>query len=231
MSLAPIAILVAGAALLAAGVGWLPWHGQADLAHWTGPLLLAAAGLALACFGGWVCWLNVDYFNLRYIYHLTRREIESCADAIVRPDDSGAVYVEIVPRENWSTLTPDRASDGGFVRADSQTGELLFEGVKQRYRIAGFAIASCEVEPINPQAGRGVSYAVVVRAPCQGSVEPPLAAGLAPEFIEAAFLPRGVQFGRTRKPIRQRAAEELANRLRPLMPPPPEAGTAPDTLP
>src|SRR5207248_9419848 len=66
--------------------------------------------------------------------------------ALVQPDDPDAVYVGIVPRENWGRVMLDTATDNGLLKIDPRRGELLFEGDQQRWRIPAASILSCELD-------------------------------------------------------------------------------------
>jgi hypothetical protein len=61
-------------------------------------LSLLIAGLAALVFGVFVCGVNADFFNIRFIYGMARRRVRDRGDALVNPDDPDAVYLTIVPR-------------------------------------------------------------------------------------------------------------------------------------
>lgn len=80
-----------------------------------------------------------------YIRAVAKREIKRRPDAIVQPD-ANALFVEIIPRENWNRMKVKNASDIGFLTVDAPQREIRFEGDKERYRIPADALLSCDVE-------------------------------------------------------------------------------------
>ena len=85
------------------------------------------AGALAAGFGVLVCWKNVDFFNMRLGYRLTRKALEFRPSAVVDPDDPDAVYVDFVPREQWTRIVCDHPSDVGFCKIDTRSGESMPE--------------------------------------------------------------------------------------------------------
>ncbi|HZL88945.1 MAG TPA: hypothetical protein VFB96_11270, partial [Pirellulaceae bacterium] len=143
LSLIPVGVFLAGIGLLVAA--W--WFRPANLADTT------RVGIALAClvtggaatlFGVLVCYVNLDYPGMQYVLSLTRNAIALRPDAIVNPSDPRAIWVEIVPRQRWTDVAIDKSSDGGLLLVDEENRRVLFEGIKQRYRIPAGAIAHCE---------------------------------------------------------------------------------------
>lgn len=211
LSLAPIVAVVVGIVLIVLGVRSNPLSADDPLAAW----VLLVLGVVLALAGVTVCWRFLDFFTVRYVYRLIRNEIQLRGDAIVDPNDPEAVYVKIVPRENWTTVTPDNAVDGGLLKADPRSGQLLFEGARQRYRIPAHLITSCQVEAINPSAGPGVIYTTVVQiaAPPTGQSSEQAA------HWEVPFLPRPTTLVKYRKDLRQQMAEDLNRRIHAILRP------------
>jgi hypothetical protein len=217
-SLIPIVLAGAGMAMIGWGLWRQPWAiGPGEgfpLLDW----LLVAGGALAAGFGVVVCWNNVDFFNFRLGYRIARQAIQWRPSALVNPDDPQATYVDVVPREQWSDILSDRPSDVGFLKVDTAARQLLFEGVRQRYRIPGEALASCEVEPINAAAGRFTTYVTVIRTrhPHATHEADATDAGVPP--WEAPLLPRPVRFGKY-GPVQKRGLpEELRDRIRQIMP-------------
>jgi hypothetical protein len=123
-----------------------------------GAVFLGALGLAL---------VEPSFFGNRYLMALLRREISSRSVRLVEPDDSEALFVEVVPKMNWGKFQLDNAADVGFLRVDRQAREILFEGDKERYRIPAAAVISCNVEFFIEGAGsHGATklFYVVLRA-------------------------------------------------------------------
>ena len=84
---------------------------------------------------------------------------------LVKPGDSEALFVEIVPKLNWGKLSLETARDAGFLRVDKARREVLFEGDRERWRIPAAAITYCEmeffVEGQGSHAARKVFYTVL----------------------------------------------------------------------
>src|SRR5206468_8997785 len=92
------------------------------------------------------------------------------------PDDPDAVFVEIVPRENWYRLMLETATDVGFLKIDTQSNQLLFEGDKQRYIIPADSVLSATVERFSPAGGNILYWITVLKATVNGLVwEAPIA--------------------------------------------------------
>jgi hypothetical protein len=121
-------------------------------------LLLGALGALLGLAGGFMTWFNVDWLNHLYTYRLTVNAIGQRPDAWVSTDDPQATYVAVVPRKNWGPTM--RSTDRGFLLVDQVQRGLVFEGLRERYRIPATAILSCEIESMI--AGSSL-YAVVLR--------------------------------------------------------------------
>jgi hypothetical protein len=145
MSFIPVVSFIAGCGLL-----FLTWK------FWPGALSVACliSGLVAVVFGAVVCFVNVDYFNYRQHFCWVCDLIAARRDAIVRPSDPQAFFVSIMPRQFWTNQVTNFPSDGGFLTIDTSSRELLFEGLKERYRIPGKAILSCEVTNTTPGTGR-----------------------------------------------------------------------------
>lgn len=215
LSLLPIAAMFIGVGLLVFAWWNRPGPGAdpARLALAIGSLIV---GLAAVIFGLVICVVNVDYFNAKFGHRITLNEISLRPDAIVKPQDPRAVYVEVVPREHWTELMSDRASDGGFLLVDEAQRQVLFEGVKQRYRIPGSAIQKCETECTQPQAGSMGFFATMIQAPL-GS-DPTRGDGSGTTAWEGSFMVRPTTFTRFNGAFRRRTCEELRDRIRRIMP-------------
>jgi hypothetical protein len=64
-------------------------------------------------------------------------------DRIVSPDQPGAFFVQVVPREHWVVAMRETATDQGWLAVDLAKKRLLFEGVCQRWIIPASCIESC----------------------------------------------------------------------------------------
>jgi hypothetical protein len=87
-----------------------------------------------------------DGLAIRVQQRLLAATVRQRPSALVQPDDPDAVYVGIVPRENWGRVMLDTATDNGLLKIDPRRRELLFEGDQQRWRIPAESILSCELD-------------------------------------------------------------------------------------
>ncbi len=138
-----IPLLMFAAAVFIAALGYLAF----GVGSSTG-LALLAGGAALAILALGIIVADIGWLSRRYLLRRARAAIELRSDAIVRPNDPEALFVQVVPRERWGKLGLDTASDVGFIKIDSKHRQVLFEGDRQRYSIPAEAIESCEVEKI-----------------------------------------------------------------------------------
>jgi len=214
LSLTPIFLVLVGGGLLYAS--WAQWPRAAPLG--TGDLLYSALLLSLGVLslavGGTICCVNLEYLNYRYTHRLTRRLIRARPDPIVDPDDPESVFVAVVPRKNWTKLNLDDPSDRGFLLIDMRGQQLLFEGLRERYRIPAKALISCGIEPID--VGNHL-FATVVRARVSGTGIDLEGRQLAWAGWEAPFRPRPTSFKRPRL-LGPHSAESLRQRICQLLP-------------
>ncbi|MDB6065479.1 MAG: hypothetical protein JWR26_1687 [Pedosphaera sp.] len=122
-----------------------PVGGVSTLAKVFGEVLIGLGSIG----GMWAFVLALtrpDYFATRYVRGVTMHQFARRPHPLVKPDDAGVLFVQIIPRANWGKVKLDDASDIGFLRVDREHGELLFEGDNEYYRIRGEAIVSCDVE-------------------------------------------------------------------------------------
>jgi hypothetical protein len=134
-----LALLLGVGLAVAVGLYWSDLGGGVKL----GAAIFALAGL-VAGFK-----LSVRYGDglvAQVQQRLLAAAIRQRPGALVGPDDSGAVYVGVVPRKNWGRLMMETAEDIGLLKIDSGRRELLFEGIRQRWRIPADSIESCELE-------------------------------------------------------------------------------------
>src|SRR5260370_7297773 len=173
MSLTPIFLVPGGAGFLYAA--WAQW--RRGIAPAPGDFvlsgLLIGAGLLAAISGVVICWNNVDFLNDRYIFRLTGSLVRGGPDALVEPDHPEGVFVSVKPRKNWGNLDPaSKTSDRGFLLVDTRGQQLLFEGLRERYRIPARALIPCEIEPMD--VGNHL-FLAVVPARLPGDPAPPAA--------------------------------------------------------
>ena len=82
----------------------------------------------------------------RYLKWVACRAIAHRTEALVRPDDPEAVFVDVIPRSHWGEVMLEPATDMGFFTINHARRELLFEGDLKRYRIPYESIESCQIE-------------------------------------------------------------------------------------
>ena len=143
--------------MIFASIGLAAWGGMTAFPDKDSPqtvspekkaLGIALMSVGLALFAGTAVFffVNPSYFGNRYLLKVARREFARRPGCLVDPNDPEALFVEIVPKLNWGKQMLENASDTGFLRLDRSRREILFEGDKQRLRIAAGAITYCEVE-------------------------------------------------------------------------------------
>jgi hypothetical protein len=116
----------------------------------------------------------------RALLRAARAAVRERPDALVNPDDSEAVFVEVLPREGWGEGTT-KTGDVGFLRVDEAARCLLFEGDAERWRVPAGSVIACEVEPASVRAGQQdeavvAQYVAVLKARAGDGVwERPLA--------------------------------------------------------
>jgi hypothetical protein len=212
LCLPPVLLLLAGVGL-AAGAAYLAFGEEAapgggpPLDPGVGGLLIAAGVLAVAVSAYWGLRHPTGLAD-RYLRTLARREILSRPDGIVDPDDPEAIFVELVPRQNWKRLMLETATDVGFLVVDETRQEVLFEGDRERMRIPAAAILSCEVEQIviGEWASAGIPfYLIVIRAQHPSGAR------------ELPFAYRG-DVGQLGVEVRERRASALRDRIGALIP-------------
>ena len=215
----PGAGIVAGIAMIAAGLWRKPWN--AGPGGWVTPesFVWLGGGALLALASVLISWLNDSILGRRFSRWIARGRIFWHLDSPVDPDDPAALYVEIVPRKHWTQLDHDRPSEVGFLVVDSQRGELRFEGSQWRYRIPGAAIISCRVEPIEAAPGWAIAHATVVCARASREGSPDGATDGTPTgSLDLPFVQRPMTLVTSAK-IRQATAEKLRRQVRGIMPP------------
>jgi hypothetical protein len=123
-------------------------------------IIVRVLGIAMIAIGGVAAvgaivlgLTRVDYLAMRFLRRVTLREFARRPGHLVNPADAAALFVQVIPRAHWGKMKLEDASDIGFLRVNSERGELLFEGDKEYYRIPGAAISCCEVETFIAGAG------------------------------------------------------------------------------
>ncbi len=174
VALAPLEL----ALLVALGLGTLVVLHWSDLG--AGAKAGAVAAIPAALVAGFVLTARYgDGLVARIHQRLLAGAVRQRPSAIVQPDDPDAVYVSVIPRENWGRLMLEMAADVGLLKIDGRRRELLFEGVRQRWRIPADSVESCELEEFSigtPAPNRNnVSLLAVLRVSRDGGAwEAPL---------------------------------------------------------
>jgi hypothetical protein len=87
-----------------------------------------------------------------YMFRKAQRVVQERPEAIVDLNNEEAIFLEIIPRRNWTSIALQNAEDLGFLYLDKQGRRLLIEGDNKRYRIPVATVISSEVELMNPEA-------------------------------------------------------------------------------
>jgi hypothetical protein len=176
-----------------------------------GPWIAAAVGLS--GFGSLVIGVLVftwyaDFLPSRYLHRIAKRELELRPDRWVDADDPDAIFIQVVPRENWARVMLENASDVGFLRIDSGRREVVFEGDRQRYRLPAGSIVSCHIESFSPPGDaqqRTQFYLAVVRANTKDGL------------WETQVAHRHIGGGRSNNKTRLAGAQELKEQIDAIM--------------
>jgi hypothetical protein len=99
----------------------------------------------------------------RYMRAVARRAFDSRPERWVDTRDPTAVFVDIIPRQNWHKRRSENAEDIGFLKIDRRAREITFEGDRERYRIGAESITSCDLESFG-RSFRSYYFIVVLRA-------------------------------------------------------------------
>ncbi len=104
--------------------------------------VLGVLGIASFAGGALLLAWYADFLPSRYLYRVTKRELELRPERWVEPNNPEAAYIQVIPRENWGRVMLENASDVGLLWIDTARRQLLFEGDRQRYRIPAASIVS-----------------------------------------------------------------------------------------
>jgi hypothetical protein len=179
-----------------------PVDGVSPVMKVMGISLIVLAGLIFVA-NAVMMFTSPSYFATRFLRRVTLREFGRRPAHLVNPADSSAVYVQVIPRATWGKMKLIDASDIGFLRVDTQKGDVYFEGDKEVYRIPGAAITSCEIESfVIGQGSHGATtvFRVVVQANHSSG------------FWEAPFAQTGSS-GKFRRKARLKWAQDLQRQI------------------
>jgi len=169
---------------------------------------LGVSGIASFAIGALLLAWYADFLPSRYLYRATKRELELRPERWVDPNNSEAAYIQVIPRENWSRVMLENASDVGLLWVDAAGRQVLFEGDRQRYRIPAGSIVSCEIEQFTAPGDaqqRSIFYMTCIRARTE--------AGL----WETLVSHRHIWFGKRTSAVRRKLAEELREKIRSIL--------------
>lgn len=197
------------ALLMFAGMGLAGWAAYDAFEDRDGPRpdpavtwALIGVGIAVAGPAGYWGLRNTTWLANQYLRRLARAEVRSRPDPAVDPDDPDALFVEIVPRENWRVML-ETATDVGYLLVDDARREVRFEGDRERMVIPAGAIEGCDAEHTVVAAGTPgalpISFTVLYVRDGAGVRELP-------------FAYRG-DLGQFGAGVRHRRAEALADRI------------------
>lgn len=158
-----------------------------------------------------------------------RERVDRRPDAVVKSHDSGAFFIQIIPRENWSVMMGENAADLGMLRVDQKQREPRYEGDVERWTIPAESIRSfglCSFTPPGsiPGMNQFTVVVLVVELDVRESWEaPPAAQPIHFEFWTPEKRRRGAELldgviGHLVDPERWPAVEDEC--LWPLRPPP-----------
>jgi hypothetical protein len=176
-----------------------------------GPWIAAVVGISgfgSLLLGVLIFTWYADFLPSRYLHRLAKRELELRPDRWVHANNPDAVFIQVVPRENWGRLMLENATDVGFLRIDPNRREIVFEGDRQRYRIPAGSIVSCQIESFSPPGDaqqRTLFYLTVIRANTKGGL------------WETQVAHRHIGAGRSNNKTRLAGAEELKRQIDKMM--------------
>lgn len=163
-----IAALI-GSCLAALGADSRDWWRFLAMPGW----LFLVSGAVTALVSGYSTWFYLGRRGNRFWCELAKKEFSRRPNRWVDPSQPETYFVAIAPpRERWTDLVMEDASDLGFLHFDSDKAQLLFEGDRFRYRIPAGAIRDCSLEYVtitigNSKAGlqnKFTAYFIVIRA-------------------------------------------------------------------
>jgi hypothetical protein len=149
LGLTPLAFIAGGVGLLFLGGHFVSRN---EIVASLGPFVLGALSCAWGIYTGLYC---LCVYENRWIERRLRAEIRQRPHVLVEADAVDAVYVSLIPRENWAKVKLTMSTDLLLMRIDAQRRQVLLEGDCDRYRIPAGAIAACEPQcffhPIDTQ--------------------------------------------------------------------------------
>jgi hypothetical protein len=172
---------------------------------------MGLGGLALIVAGGWFGLRMSNLAPSLYLRGVARSVIGMRPEAVIDPRDPEAVFIDVIPRENWKKVQVNDAADTGFLRIDPKTRSILFEGDRERWRIPAASLVSVEVESYRPPGSAegetlDLRYVAVIRARVGDGV------------WEAPVIPCHVEWRPRTGQRREELATEVRENIRTLRP-------------
>jgi hypothetical protein len=126
----------------------LVYLGAAFRFGWPVPPRRYAPGmLAVWLFGAVLAYVHDKLFvgvpRRLYLGWRTARILGRRPQRIVSPGEPGAFFVQVVPRERWPIPMMEDATDRGWFAVDRANARLLFEGVRERWKIPASCLEAC----------------------------------------------------------------------------------------
>lgn len=117
-----------------------------------GGILIGISVLLLIAYCVYESYL-VGIYPARCYLRWLRERVDRRRDAIVASDDPNALFVQVIPRENWMVSMGENAGDLGLLRVDSRRGELRYEGDLERWTVPAECIRSYRLKSFTPPNG------------------------------------------------------------------------------
>jgi hypothetical protein len=95
----------------------------------------------------------IGYYPARCYLQWLRERIDRRPDALVVSDDPDAFFVQIIPREKWTVVMGENASDVGLLVLDKKRDELRYEGDLERWRVPSECVRSFHLRSFTPPGG------------------------------------------------------------------------------
>jgi hypothetical protein len=138
------------------GLGaFLVWGIETPTASAIGGVLF---GLAVLLFVAYCIYESffIGLYPARCYLRWLRERIERRPDPIVAADHPDALFVQIIPRENWKVSMGENASDLGLLVIDHKREELRYEGDVERWIVPAECVRSFKLRSFTPP--NGVSF-------------------------------------------------------------------------
>ncbi|MGN6546114.1 MAG: hypothetical protein ACTHK7_13755 [Aureliella sp.] len=88
-----------------------------------------------------------NYWAASYMIGLAKKRIARRSAPLIKSFDERTVAVELIKRETWAAAAP-KVIDYGFMRVDSTSRRILYEGNLERWSVPLGAVRLCKVEEV-----------------------------------------------------------------------------------